>query len=153
MLTQDFMNCLNLGHIEESLPTFRRGDSTISTIDYIFASNQFTNCIKNKEVSFLASSWTDHALLSTTFDLGPTKTGKGYWQGNPIILDYKDFRRELVMQLTQFFNCIDNNKTPQQQWETLKYKLKKIMQNYSWERINKTTQYLTKLQSKRNKFL
>ncbi|KAG2216709.1 hypothetical protein INT45_013632 [Circinella minor] len=124
-------------HDEDILPTFRRGDHIMSTIDYIFAS----------------TPWTDHALLYTTFDLGPTTTGKGYWRGNLLILDYHNFRRTLALQLTHFFNHIDNNETPQQQWELLKDKIKKVMQKYSRERINKTTQYLTQLQSKRNKFL
>ena len=111
----------------------------MSIIDYIFTSTPFKSSIYHKEVSFLASNWTDHALLHATLDLGPTKTGKGYWQGNLLILEHKDFRRELAVQLTQFCEHSDNNQTPQQQWETLKSKLKKVMQKHSRERINKTT--------------
>ncbi|KAI9494664.1 Endonuclease/exonuclease/phosphatase, partial [Zychaea mexicana] len=100
LLQEEFTNCLNPSADEVPYPTFRRGDSTMSTIDYIFASPVFTNTVKAREVSYVASSWTDHALLSTTLHLGPSSTGKGCWRGNPLILGYKDFRKQLARRIT-----------------------------------------------------
>ncbi|KAI9497184.1 hypothetical protein BDB00DRAFT_751618, partial [Zychaea mexicana] len=154
MLQHQFTNCITPDQQESPQPTFRRGDSTMSTIDYIYAaSSAFQNTVKTREVSYVASSWSDHALLSTTYNLGPAPTGKGYWQGNPLILTFKDFRRQLATQLTAFFEHTNSNSTPQHQWEELKRLIKHQMQQYCRQRISRTSAYLNKLQSKRNRFL
>ncbi|KAI8139863.1 Endonuclease/exonuclease/phosphatase [Fennellomyces sp. T-0311] len=85
MLQDEFFNCINPNPLDRPLPTFCRGDFTMSTIDYIFASPSFKNTVKAREVSYIANSWSDHALLLTTFKMGPPTSGKGYWRGNPLI--------------------------------------------------------------------
>ncbi|KAI9484633.1 hypothetical protein BDB00DRAFT_878597 [Zychaea mexicana] len=138
MLHQHVINCINHDPQETLQPTFRR---------------VVQNMLKTREVLYVASSWSDHALLSATFNLGPSPTGKGYWRGNPLILASKDFRHQLATQLTAFFARSDSTSIPQQQWEEPKRLLKRQMQEYCWQRINKTTAYPKQLQSKCNWFL
>ncbi|KAI9484936.1 hypothetical protein BDB00DRAFT_774024, partial [Zychaea mexicana] len=124
ILQHHFTNCINPDPHNKPLLTFHRSDFTMSTIDYIYASSSVSHTVKSREVSYVAKSWSDHALLFATFDMGSSTTGKGYWRGNPLILTFKDFRHQLATAITRFFERIDSNSMPQHQWEELKRLLK-----------------------------
>ncbi|KAG1506717.1 hypothetical protein G6F52_011815 [Rhizopus delemar] len=65
-------------------PTFRRGELSHSTIDYIYMSLDLAINYVDADVEFLNPHWTDHALLTLVFkpDL-PTPSGPGLWRANP----------------------------------------------------------------------
>ncbi|KAI9467999.1 hypothetical protein BDB00DRAFT_901884 [Zychaea mexicana] len=87
----------------------------------------FKNMVKAREVSYLAPNWS--AQLVDTMVMGSiVNTSKGYLRGNPLILKYKDFRRQLAQHLSSFFNTLDPTLTAREHWEQLKSVLKKQMQ-------------------------
>ncbi|KAG1139282.1 hypothetical protein G6F37_006319 [Rhizopus arrhizus] len=67
------------------LPTFRRNETTYSTIDYIFVDQAFRTQIIESNLHKLDASWTDHSLLSATCCLDPSSSGPGLWRGTPLL--------------------------------------------------------------------
>lgn len=86
-------------------PTFRRGDTTRSAIDYLYISLDLSVHYVDAEVEFLNPQWTDHALLGLTFQMDlSTTTGPGLWRANPIYVANKDFMRQFDRMLKTFTN-------------------------------------------------
>ncbi|CEP06981.1 hypothetical protein, partial, partial [Parasitella parasitica] len=62
LLLHHFKECSHQLQADPSIPTFRR-ESTFSTIDYIFASQELFSFATQTEIQFISGAWTDHALL------------------------------------------------------------------------------------------
>lgn len=66
ILNSQFFECTHSREEGPLLPTFRCG-STQSAIDYLYASPFLFQYLHSSEIAFLASTWTDHALLRARF--------------------------------------------------------------------------------------
>jgi endonuclease/exonuclease/phosphatase family metal-dependent hydrolase len=74
------------------LPTFRRNDDTLSTIDYIFVGTSFSSRINDVGIDRLRAEWTDHHVLHASIEVGLIHSGVGLWRANPILIQISDFR-------------------------------------------------------------
>ncbi|KAG1615193.1 hypothetical protein G6F45_012498 [Rhizopus arrhizus] len=86
-------------------PTFRRGELTHSTIDYIYMSLDLTINYVDADVESLNPHWTDHALLTLVLkpDL-PTPSGPGLWRANPTYVTHRNFRNKFAQMLTKLYD-------------------------------------------------
>ncbi|KAG1049317.1 hypothetical protein G6F43_008350 [Rhizopus delemar] len=75
------------------LPTFRRNESTFSTIDYIFISQAWCSAVMASNLHKLNASWTDHSMLSVTCCVGTAPSGPGLWRGNLILARKSAFQQ------------------------------------------------------------
>ncbi|RCI04406.1 hypothetical protein CU098_012712 [Rhizopus stolonifer] len=81
---------------DEKQTTFKRGDLR-SIIDYIFCCNRLRFSINQTEQLYLSPEWTDHAMLSVTFNLTVESTkGPGAWKADPFLARRKKFRQQLA---------------------------------------------------------
>jgi endonuclease/exonuclease/phosphatase family metal-dependent hydrolase len=72
-----FPECTHSREAGHLLPTFKRGQVQ-STIDYIYASPVLYQQLHSSSIDFIASDWTDHALLSAQFQFDPISKGLAY---------------------------------------------------------------------------
>ncbi|KAI9007582.1 hypothetical protein CLU79DRAFT_538835, partial [Phycomyces nitens] len=133
------------------LPTFRRNDTIISTIDYIFAPKSFSSSINAASINFVSPSWTDHALLSTTFRFGLSPHGKGLYRTNPLLVNNPTFVSTLTDTLTTLYPTLSSSS--QDNWETVKNSVIRTCKRFSGRHVPWRTKQLKKLQSKRHHFL
>lgn len=147
-----FFNCTRDELHFDGIPTYRHSNY-LSTIDYIYAPSQFSSSIHHKDISFVNNEWTDHALLSATFTMGPPKLGKGLWRGNPLLFQQPSFRRQLNDALTSHYPRLHDMPSPQSQWESIKGIITHHLKTHSRQQADWRKKQLSALQSKRNRFL
>ncbi|ORZ07448.1 Endonuclease/exonuclease/phosphatase, partial [Absidia repens] len=100
-LSHHCLNCLHIKGENHLLPTFCRPNITPTTIDHIFASHSLASTVIASSVEFLSSTWTDHALLTTTFNIQSRyPIGPGTWRANPLFLHHSLFKSTLDTHLT-----------------------------------------------------
>jgi hypothetical protein len=100
-LQQNFRECTHARNTDQLLPTFRRGSSA-STIDYIYASPILYKSLRSSDIEFLSSKWTDHALLSATFQFKSSRQGPGLWRAHPQLASNPYFKTALFEALDAF---------------------------------------------------
>lgn len=133
-LKNDFVDCITDIANSLPLPTYRNGVSNHITLDFILASPSFSRSIHQGNVESLSQDWTDHALLSTSIQLDPPSTGKGYWRGNPNFSHLPEFRKELASMLTKLWPSLTTLPSDQQRWEHLKSALRRFTQQFGRRR-------------------
>ncbi|KAG2223278.1 hypothetical protein INT45_007004, partial [Circinella minor] len=94
LLFNSFTNCIRELNSHFDIPTFRRGSSIFSVLDYIYTGTAFRANIHSPEIQYLNNQWTDHALLY--------------------------FRQKFATILTTLHPTLDPTYTPQQHWEFIK---------------------------------
>ncbi|KAI7858481.1 Endonuclease/exonuclease/phosphatase, partial [Circinella umbellata] len=153
LLFNSFTNCMRELNPHLDIPTFRRGSSIFSVLDYIYTGTAFRANIHSPEIQYLNKQWTDHALLCVTIKLVSSNNGKGFWRANPTLVTIKDFRQKFATMLTTLHPTLDPTCTPQQHWEFIKKHMVKFIKQYCRERGSWRQKQLKALQSKRNNFL
>ncbi|KAG0161905.1 hypothetical protein DFQ28_004173, partial [Apophysomyces sp. BC1034] len=114
MLTDRFADCM--AEMKAILtPTFRRGSSTRSLIDYNFISRDLVGAYVSSTVEFI--QWSDNALMSVSLSIGAPKPGKGIWRANPRYAASKRFRQRLASALSDLYPQLSPTATAQEQWE------------------------------------
>ncbi|KAI9330551.1 Endonuclease/exonuclease/phosphatase, partial [Pilaira anomala] len=159
LLCTHFYECTHPS-LDHPLTTFRRGTSS-STLDNIFTSPSLYSSLSSSTVEFLNSQWTDHALLTSTFQFGSERHGRGLWKGNPHLASNPYF-------IKAFHDCIDNRNyctepytlpylggasSPQQLWDDLKIEIKRLMRSFSRHVSTWRHKQLDKLQRKRDRIM
>ena len=134
-------------------PTFRRGATTRSTIDYVFSSKDLDDFRYASSVDFVNSNWTDHAMLAVTYVFENPSCGKGLWRANPLLARQPAFRQQLATVLTTFHRTLDRHQSVQDQWDMVKTEVGKVCRKYSRKYAEWRQQQLTALQRKRNRLL
>jgi hypothetical protein len=125
-----FHECTHSREAGHLLPTFRRGQVQ-STIDYIYASPVLYQQLHSSSIDFIASDWTDHALLSAQFQFRSHIQGPGLWRANPQLAKNKYFQTALTKALDEFhLNLVDSQNTPQETWDLLKPLVRTIAQKH-----------------------
>lgn len=140
---------------EQNMPTFRRG-SSMSTIDYVYASPPLVSHLRRASTTFIASEWTDHALLLAHFQYHCSDQGSGLWRANPALSLNSYFTADLTKALDSYHKATStlfSLPTVQDQWDEIKtivqtVALKVSRRNADWQR-----RVLRRLQRKRNKIL
>lgn len=134
-------------------PTFRRG-SSISTIDYIYATPSLHSSVCSPYIDFINDQWTDHALLTVSLKLISDSNGPGLWRMNPNFLQNKRFVDALSRMLEEYASSLPLDITePHLLWERLKHKIKQLARSFGRRHASWRTQQLRRLQSKRNRIL
>ncbi|KAG0807321.1 hypothetical protein G6F20_010457 [Rhizopus arrhizus] len=123
-LEDHFYNALMNDDLHE-LPTFKRNDTTYSTIDYIFVNQAFRTQVIASNLHKLNASWTDHSLLSVTCCLGPSPSGPGLWRGNPLLARKPAYQHYLRQHLDHILLNIHSGWTAQKKWDFVKRQAKK----------------------------
>ncbi|ORY99662.1 hypothetical protein BCR42DRAFT_444626 [Absidia repens] len=121
LLSSHFTNCLSIKSDNYLLPTFFHAVAHHPpTIDHIFASHSLAQTVQLSSVEYMSPTWTDHCLLTTTFNLkASTPIGKGTWRANPIFTTHESYQRALAIHLTNLHPHL-NGLTPIAQWERIK---------------------------------
>ncbi|KAG0931705.1 hypothetical protein G6F32_011601 [Rhizopus arrhizus] len=130
-LNDHFYNALMKDDLHE-IPTFRRNETTYSTIDYIF---------------------TDHSLLSVTCYLGPSPSGPGLWRGNPLLARKPAYQQYLRQHLDDILLKIPSGWNAQKKWDFVKQQVKKVTRNFAIDYSDWRKKMIRQLQSDRNRFL
>lgn len=141
------------GNTYKPLPTFKRGAHR-STIDFVFATHDLQHKISNAKQQYLPSQWTDHALLSFTFTTSIQPKGPGVWRFNNQLLRDSDFTDLLDKLLKAFFDDGKGSHTSRQdQWESLKVRIKGCAMLYSTDKNRERRSTLQHLQQQRTRYL
>lgn len=147
----NFQDCFEDG----SLVTFRRGVQS-STINYIYSTpSAFTN-VKEKQQRFLNSEWTDHALLSLTFNFRRSDRGPGTWKVNPFLARNQHFQIQFQQHLNSLaaqLSTQHSHSTDSACWDWVKEHIKHFTRSFQLEQNNWRTKQLKRLQQKRNRIL
>lgn len=94
LLEQHFQECTNDMENDTILPTFRRG-TTVSTIDYIYASAILHQSLKSSDIEFVSSKWTDHTIVLATIQFKSNKQGPRLWRAHPNLASNPFFQTTL----------------------------------------------------------
>lgn len=135
------------------LPTFRRNDNTLSTIDYIFVGTSFFSRINDVGIDRLCAEWTDRHVLHASIKVGLIRSGPGLWRANPILLQIPDFRCQLYSHLEKCLSSMPAQFSPQDQWDIVKSEVKRFVRSYAIKYTDWRTKTLKDLQRRRNRFL
>jgi hypothetical protein len=92
-LLSSYDNCFST----QQLPTFFHNNGNSSLIDYVFCSSTHSNNVKSATHSYVNYDWTDHALLSITYQLQPSLIGHGAWKANPFLGKLSAFVKDLLL--------------------------------------------------------
>ncbi|ORZ06210.1 hypothetical protein BCR42DRAFT_397853 [Absidia repens] len=154
LLSTHFTNCLSIHSDNHLLPTFHH---TVAphppTIDHIFASHTMAQSVCSSSVEFMSPVWTDHCLITATFQLhSNTPIGKGVWRANPIFTSHKAFQHALHTHLNKIIPALDSY-TPQAQWEKIKTSVRQFTKRYGRTHTSWRIKTLKSLQSGRNALL
>ncbi|KAG1047406.1 hypothetical protein G6F43_010143 [Rhizopus delemar] len=137
-------------------PTFRRGSSTQSIIDYIYVSLDLSVNFVEADVEFINPAWTDHALFQMTLKTDfQFNTGPGIWRANPIYAGIKEYRQQLANMLTNLYNQeIENSPlAPQDLWDLVKSQVQIFTRRLGRKRVDWRKQQIVALQKKRQRLL
>lgn len=144
LLDSYYSNCFK----DNTHYTFRRGFDA-STIDYIFCSNAFADLVSKSSQIFVSNKWTDHALLTVTFQFtSNTQRGPGAWKANPFLARLPEFRSALIQHLEAQQSTVTQylkSKTPQQVWDWLKSDIQTFIRLFQLQRNKKRRRQLVKL--------
>jgi endonuclease/exonuclease/phosphatase family metal-dependent hydrolase len=125
-----------------------------SILDFIFCSTPNHYQVSNAKQRFLSSKWTDHALLSISFQYTDQNSrGPGAWKANPFLAARRDYRSALAAHLRSHldtFNDVQSFSTPQQSWDWVKAEVKVFTKSYQLKDNNWRKQQIKHLQKKRN---
>ncbi|KAG1314597.1 hypothetical protein G6F64_001345 [Rhizopus arrhizus] len=151
LLEQNMLNCM--ASPMDMQPTFRR-DTSLSTIDYIYASPFLHSLVCLTSIDFINSSWTDHALLSVSLKFCNSSHGPGLWRMNPNLMKNKKFVNRLSEALATFSESIPSDPIdPQFYWDQLKQKIQQVARSFGRRQASWRNRQLRRLQSKRNRML
>ncbi|KAK4521746.1 Uridine kinase [Mucor velutinosus] len=151
-LNTHFSDCLNQPNLPHDY-TFRRG-SSLSTLDYMFASRDAFFKMSDGDTTFLSQEWTDHALLTKTYTTGMTNCGKGVWRANPFLAKNPIYVNKLNTAISNYVETkLDPNLSAQEKWDLIKKKTKQVTQNFSRTHCSWRKAKIKKLQSERNNLL
>ena len=93
-------------------------------IDKIYISSQLTPFVTKTDI--LPFSFSDHDLISLTFDLNTQPRGEGYWLFNNNLLDDGIFTTEIESFWTNWLTKKNEFNTPLKWWDTAKTNFKNI---------------------------
>ncbi|EIE78298.1 hypothetical protein RO3G_03002 [Rhizopus delemar RA 99-880] len=151
-LDDHFYNALQKDDLHE-LPTFRRNDNILSTIDYIFVSQSWCSKVTESNIHKLDASWSDHSLLSITCCIGSSPSGPGLWRGNPLLARNPAYQQYLRQHLEYILPKLPSEWSAAKSWDHIKRQVKKITRTFAVDYTNWRTKTIRKLQSNRNRFL
>ncbi|KAG0803717.1 hypothetical protein G6F16_013199 [Rhizopus arrhizus] len=150
LLLTSFTECSLTRSDCPAAPTFRRG-TTCSTIDYIFASKSLLANIHASAVDFLQPTWTDHALLTTSFKFVQNHQGPGLWRANPHLAKNTFFVNDLSTALEKLHDSMaDSALSIQDQWDLLKTTVRSVAHTTARRKAEWRQRQLKRLQRKRN---
>jgi hypothetical protein len=129
-LNDHFYNALMNDDLHE-IPTFRRNETTYSTIDYIFVNQAFRTQVIESNLHKLDVSWTDHSLLSVTCCLGPSPSGPGLWRGNPLLTRKPAYQQYLRQHLDDILLKIPSGWNAQKKWDFVKQQVKNVTRTFA----------------------
>jgi len=155
LLTSMFHDLMYANDQEQNLPTFRRG-SSMSTIDYMYASPSLLVPLRRASSEFISSQWTDHALLLAHFQFECSDQGSGLWRANPSLSSNSYFTAALTTALDnfhQFDSTTLSLSTVQEQWDKVKTIVRNVAQTVGRRKAEWQKRVLKRLQRKRNKIL
>lgn len=151
LVNQNLLNCM--ASPLDIHPTFRRG-TLLSTIDYIYASPFLHSLLRSTSIDFINSSWTDHALLSASFQFRSGSHGPGLWRMNPNLMKNDKFVSRLSEAIDTFAVSLPSELTdPHLHWEKLKEEIQRVARSFGRRQASWRHQQLRRLQSKRNRIL
>ncbi|KAG1450645.1 hypothetical protein G6F46_010634 [Rhizopus delemar] len=151
-LQENFHNCLQT-HDMDRLPTFQRNTSIHSSIDYIYTSLPLQHLLTESSLSYLGSTWSDHTLISSSFNFGPSKMGPELFRENPGDASNPKFQQQLASAIDRLLDTINPDLSPQDQWELVKTVAIKIVKTFGVKYVCWRQQSLKHLQHKRNRLL
>lgn len=106
-------------HGKKKMFTWSRANKA-SRLDYIFTPTHLLNCITGTNYSDV--SFSDHRLISVSFNLKPEVRGKGFWRVNNSLLENADIYEEVVVLIqekkTEYEMLADFQK-----WELIKFNI------------------------------
>jgi hypothetical protein len=153
-LAPDITECTHARDIHQLLPTFRRGSSA-STIDYLYASPILHQSLQTSDTEFISSQWTDHAILTATFQFKSSRQGPGLWRAHPHLATNPFFKTALFEALDAFHLEQSTNLpiSAQIKWDQLKALIKPIAQRIGRQKKAWQLRHIARLQRKPNKLL
>ena len=103
----------------------KKQNSFIHTrIDKFYISSQLTPLVTQTDI--LPFSFSDHDLISLTFDLNTQPRGEGYWHFNNSLLDDDIFTTEINRFWTKWLEKKNEFDTPLKWWDKGKIHFKNI---------------------------
>lgn len=150
-LTAAFRDCINETP-GLALPTFRRG-TVLSCIDFILASMDLALYPKLAAVDFVNPDWTNHALLTCSFALGPSPRGPGLRKVNPLLAHNPIYPERLYSKLIEIHASLSQRASPQDNWDRIKEQVLKFSIQFDRKEEAWRTRQLRQLRSTRNKLL
>lgn len=114
-------------HHKEKIFTWSRANKA-SRLDYIFTPIHCLNCITN--TNYLDVPFTDHRLISVSFNTKPEPRGKGFWRVNNSLLENPDIFQEVVDLIRQK-KVEYGTKERLLKWELIKFNIRELM--VSWQ--------------------
>ncbi|KAI8994903.1 hypothetical protein BDB01DRAFT_715387 [Pilobolus umbonatus] len=118
-LSQSYTNIMETVNFH-TVPTFRRNDEIMSTIDYIFVSPNIKFYRDQTDICILQPSWSDHSLLQTSFEIGRSNSGPLMWRANPIYCKNKQFQKQLSNRIPLLLDECYDQLTDIEMWEKIK---------------------------------
>lgn len=153
----NFTNIMTLSEEVSDVPTFYRetvNGGIWSSIDYIYASEALRNFFSNSQITRLHHTWSDHSILSTYINVGPSPTGPGLWRGNPAYATHARLQQQLARQLTSYVSSLEaETLTAAAKWDLIKLKSKKVIRKYSYTYDSWRETKIRQLQTERNRIL
>ena len=144
-----FTDCIT-EPFQQPIPTCYSANGLPSTIDYIYIASNMARKISKSLVKHISRTWTDHELLSVEFQIGTTPTGKGVWRFNPVLLNNPTFCSTLKETLLTLHPSLTTYGDVQQQWDTVKKKIRTVAKRFATTHIAWRTKRLAKLHHLRN---
>lgn len=138
----------------ETLPTFRRGQ-VIKTLDYIMVGSRLKELYFDNDIEYISNDWTDHALMTVSFRLQVSNTGKGLWRANPNLVHNKSYVKKINSGISHFMQNIlsTSSDSSQIKWDRLKGYIKKLTKAYCSNRSSWRKERLKDLQGTRNRLM
>lgn len=138
----------------ETLPTFRRGQ-VIKTLDYIMVGSRLKELYFDNDIEYISNDWTDHALMTVSFRLQVSNTGKGLWRANPNLVHNKSWVKKINSGSSHFMQNIlsTSSDSSQIKWDRLNGYIKKLTKAYCSNRSSWRKERLKDLQGTRNRLM
>jgi endonuclease/exonuclease/phosphatase family metal-dependent hydrolase len=107
-LQESFYNCM-LHNDPDTIPTFQRNADITSCIDCIYAGSMLQHSVTDASIEYIQPMWSDHAMLSVSFNLSKSKVGPDLWRANPAYINNPQFRKKLSLKLQYLMDTMPSS--------------------------------------------
>ena len=120
-----------------------------SRIDYALISGGLDQYVK--AIEYISSLKTDHRAIYLVLDLTPFERGTGYWKLNNTLLRDAEYVKKVNIEIDRVV-MISQSKSPIEQWELLKKRIKQISIEFAKSKVAEDKIVISNLSEKVNEY-